>query len=1201
MSKRVKALALALIMVFTTIISMNGMYLSNAYADDASIDVVFHFSGVDDLTDYRLWLWTIGDGFECPMEVSSDNSEATYTYTTDVSTIKIGFIVKKGDGWEGKDYDGDRFVFLNKVVGGTVNIYITSKTADFETNTDDATMGMKITSASTDDLENITFVSGSSVESIDDLGIKVLDTLNNDAEMEVSGVTLTTQNKDGSCKFNIALGEKLDTTGSYVIEYYNGISTLRFMIGMPDPYSNDEFENAYTYEGDDLGATWSESKTDFRVWAPLATDVKINLYKSGTEGTDDLIKQVDMTSDVKGTWVASVDGDLNGTYYTYTATVKGNVEEDIVDPYARTTGVNGARGMIVNLDSTDPEGWTEDVNPQSDKTSYTDDILYELHVRDFSYDESSGVSEANRGKFLAFTETGTTNSYGQTTGIDYLSELGITHVHILPMYDSTSIDETKLDTDQYNWGYDPLNYNVPEGSYSTDPYNGEVRINEAKQMVQSLHNAGLGMIMDVVYGHVSSAGSFCINRLTPSYYSRPNSSASGCGNDTATERSMNSKYIVDSFVYWADEYHVNGFRIDQEGLFDVDTINAATTALHKIDPSIIVYGEGWSMSSTNVTKDNITLADQTGAEWTEECAYFSDGVRDALKGSVFDTTPGYVSGDTAKTSAVLQAIVANPSWQYYPTQVVNYNSCHDNYTLYDRLKITTGNEDATDEELMKQNNFAAAIVFTCQGVPFIQAGEELLRTKPNGDGTYNENSYCGPTSINTIKWDTLNEEMYDTTHSYYQGLMALRTAHPAFRMNDEDDIDDYINFTVKGGSTKQGNSGLIAYTIDAAADEEVSNGIFVIYNPTSSVQTVDLPDDDTWTIYVQDDQAGTTALGTAKTTIDVNPCTATVLCKDETIQASVAYRTHVQKVGWEEEFVTDGETAGTVGKALRLEGIQIKLVDENGDDLDSSKGSIEYRTHVQKLGWEETYAADGATSGTVGQAKRLEAIQIKLTGDVAEVYDVYYRVQAQKFGWLGWAKNDEESGTAGFAYRLEAIQIQLVEKGGDAPEADTTLASFYDKNDIPTIQYRTHVQTYGWQDYAADGAVSGTVGKAKRLEAIQIKVADNKGFEGSIEYRTHVQKLGWEDAYAADGSTSGTSGKGYRLEAIQIRLTGELAEKFDVYYRVHAQKFGWMGWAKNDEQAGTAGYAYRLEGIQIQLLYKDTYAPGNTKNAYVSK
>lgn len=865
MKKRFRALLMALVMMVTTVISMNGNYRFAEAADDG-ITVVFHFSTSDNkFVDKKgntpqLYYWTIGDGVAKDMTVSGN--EATYTLNENSSTLKIGYIVRWGNNWDHKDYDGDRFIDVSAYTSGTVDVYITSGVGAVTIDDSKATKGIKLVSASTEDLTNITFKSSIDIADINSLNIKVKNTMDNVYE-EVSNIS-------GSGKtFTITMANKMDNMKSYEIEYLDGQT---FMVALPDVYSNDEFEGKYTYTGNDLGATWSASKTDFRVWAPLATAVSINLYESGTAGADDKIGQsVPMTADVNGTWVASIDGDLNGKYYTYTATVNNKVVEDVIDPYARTSGVNGNRGMIIDIDSTDPEGWENDANPTDTSVNYVDDILYELHIRDFSIDASSGMT--NKGKYLAFTENGTVNSYGQSTGIDYLKDLGVTHVHLLPTFDYASVDESKLDTPQFNWGYDPQNFNVPEGSYSTDPYNGAVRVKEFKQMVQSLHNAGMSVVMDVVYGHVNSSSNFSINQLTPGYYSRPNSSASGCGNDTATERTMNRKYIVDSVVYWATEYHIDGFRIDQEGLFDVDTINEMVDALHAIDPSIIIYGEGWDMSTTNTTKD-VKLASQSAAEFIAGGAYFSDGIRDALKGSVFDNGPGYITGGFTKLDAVLGAIIANPGWQWNPNQVVNYNSCHDNYTLFDRITITEGNENASFAQRVKQNNLATAIIFTTQGIPFIQAGEEILRTKPNGDGTYEENSYSSSDAINSIKWDTLSQEEYSTTYNYYKGLIAFRKAHAGLRMTSETDIDKNITFLLKGAT----DDSAIAYLINGGANGEASDGIVVIYNPSSAAINVDLPEGE-WGIYAQDDKAGNALLGTAKGKVAVNATSCTILVK----------------------------------------------------------------------------------------------------------------------------------------------------------------------------------------------------------------------------------------------------------------------------------------------------------------------------------
>lgn len=359
-----------------------------------------------------------------------------------------------------------------------------------------------------------------------------------------------------------------------------------------DMYATEAFEKEYTYSGDDLGAVWSREKTTFKLWAPTAETAAVNLYRGGTKGVADRLEQLPMKRTEHGVWVAEKQGDLNGTYYTYEVKVEQEIRE-ACDPYARTTGVNGDRAMVLNLASTDPEGWEKDKNPHAGE-EVTDAVIYELHVRDLSMDEGAGIKHA--GKFLGLTETGTKTAHGVATGLDHMKDLGITHLHLLPFYDYGSVDETELDKPQFNWGYDPINYNVPEGSYATDPYHGEVRVKELKQTIQALHENGISVVMDVVYNHVHNAEEFCFNRLVPGYFSRIDSNGiysngSACGNDTASERSMVRKYIVDSVCYWADEYHLDGFRFDLVGLIDTETINEIVTEVHKKHPDVIFYGE----------------------------------------------------------------------------------------------------------------------------------------------------------------------------------------------------------------------------------------------------------------------------------------------------------------------------------------------------------------------------------------------------------------------------------------------------------------------------------------------------------------------------------------------------------------------------------------------------------------------------------
>ena len=641
---------------------------------------------------------------------------------------------------------------------------------------------------------------------------------------------------------------------------------------MPNIYSTEKFEKEFTYSGSDLGATYTPEKTAFRVWAPTADTVTLNLYGSGTPGTDDLVEQLPMTADVNGTWIAEKEGDLNGTYYTYLVSVGGN-ENEACDPYARTTGVNGKRAMILDLASTNPDGWENDTNPNAGM-AYNDAVIYELHVRDLSSDESSGIQ--NAGKFLGLTETGTTTASGIPTGLDHMKDLGITHVHLLPVYDYASVDETQSDKPQFNWGYDPENYNVPEGSYSTDPYNGAVRVAEMKQMVKALHDNQISVIMDVVYNHVYNASDFCVNQIVSGYFSRicedgTYSNGSDCGNDTASERSMVRKYIVDSVKYWADEYHIDGFRFDLVGLIDTETINEVVTEVHKTHPDVIFYGEGWTMD-TAVTKEGYKMTTQPNSTDVPGFAFFSDTLRDALKGHVFYTTrKGYVSGaadlaDTVKDCFLGQA----GDWCTTPAQSINYASCHDNMTLLDR--ITRSTPGVSEEDRIRMNNLSAAIYMTAQGIPFLQAGEEMLRTKIDASGGFVENSYNSPDSVNSIKWDTLEDETYQNVYNYYKGLIAFRKAHAALRLTNAADVN--ANIISVGGL----DDNVLAFRINGGVNGETSDGIFVIFNPNSAEISVALPDG-TWDVCVNADHAGTDTLTTVSGSVSVEPISAMVLVK----------------------------------------------------------------------------------------------------------------------------------------------------------------------------------------------------------------------------------------------------------------------------------------------------------------------------------
>lgn len=634
------------------------------------------------------------------------------------------------------------------------------------------------------------------------------------------------------------------------------------------------FDENYHYQGNDLGATYSKEKTEFRLWAPTAVEVELRLYKDGH--SDSLIESVLMTPKPRGIWYTQIHRDLDNIYYTYHVKVDGTINE-AVDPYAKAVGVNGNRGMIIDLSKTNPEGWEEDVKPEF--RDIENAIIYELHVRDLSIDSSSGIKE--KGKYLGLTETGTKNEHGLATGLDHLIELGITHLHLLPIYDYATVNEAELDKPQFNWGYDPKNYNVPEGSYSTDPFHGETRINELKQMIQVLHKNGIRVVMDVVYNHTYETEQSWFNKIVPGYYYRMRdnefTNGSGCGNETASEHSMVRKYIIDSLLYWVKEYHIDGFRFDLMQVHDIETMNLIHSTLQEIDPSIILYGEGWR-GGDSALEDSIS-AKKENAPFMKGISFFNDDIRDGIKGSVFlESDPGFVNGGIKKedtirfgvVGAVAHKSVKRKPWAFSPAQSINYISAHDDLCLWDKLAMTSPNE--TEEIRMRMNKLAAAIIFTCQGVPFIQAGEELLRTKPSEDKDkmFDDNSFRSSDKVNSIKWERKTE--YKHIFEYYKGLIAFRKAHPALRMSSAKEVAEHINFL------KWQKKNVVSYIIKNYDNGETANRICVIYNANRKPVKITIPKGN-WTIYVNDEKAGDIAIESfTGSKVIVPPISTLVLC-----------------------------------------------------------------------------------------------------------------------------------------------------------------------------------------------------------------------------------------------------------------------------------------------------------------------------------
>jgi len=632
------------------------------------------------------------------------------------------------------------------------------------------------------------------------------------------------------------------------------------------------------YTGNDLGAVYSPKMTRFKVWAPEAESVKLNLYKQG-EG-DNLIEQHIMKKSANGTYVFEKQGDCNGIYYTYTVVNHGEKQE-AVDPYTKAAGVNGQRGMVINLAKTNPQGFELDGyrNPEH----ITDAIIYEGSVRDFTMDESSGVF--HNGKFLGLTEANTTNHFGEATALDYISDLGITHVQILPAFDFETVDE-KNQKAQYNWGYDPDNYNVPEGSYAVSPYDGAVRIQEMKQMVLALHSRGIGVIMDVVFNHTYRRDDSNLQKIVPDYYYRSDengyTNGSGCGNEVASDRPMAQKLIVDSLIYWAKEYHIDGFRFDLMGVLDIDTMNVIAERLKEIRPDIYLYGEGWNGGPSSLAEEK--RAFKASAKKMPGIGMFNDDIRDTIKGSVFyDDHLGFVNGGTHLENALRYGItgaVAHPQvdydaygskpWAKEPGQSINYVSCHDNYTLWDKLSVSC--PEASEEKKKAMNRLCAAIVFTSQGVPFIQAGEEFLRSKPLPEKKgFAENSYNMPDTVNSIKWDNIHE--YPDMIAYYKGLMALRKAHPVFRMQSEAEMTQNLCFL---SDTPE---NVVAYLLKGKGADDTPENILVIFNGNDEEILYNLPEGK-WKILVDDKTAGADGKKNISEKTDVEPLSALVLEKE---------------------------------------------------------------------------------------------------------------------------------------------------------------------------------------------------------------------------------------------------------------------------------------------------------------------------------
>ncbi len=595
---------------------------------------------------------------------------------------------------------------------------------------------------------------------------------------------------------------------------------------------------------------YSSRQTKFAFWSNVAEQMEVLIYDEANGEKPDNV--VSLTKGDDDFWHATVKGDFAGKFYTVRSFQNGEWSAESPGIFAKAVSINGQRAAILDLKKTNPEGWDKDKRPAM--TDPTDIVVYETHLRDFTMSHNSEVE--HKGKFIGLTEE---------APLQYLQELGITHLQILPMFDYGSIDETTLDQNKYNWGYDPVNYNAPDGGYSTDPADPACRIREAKAMIQALHKAGIRVVMDVVYNHTFDVMGCALGRVVPKYFYRLNddgtfANGSGCGNETASDHEMYRRFMVESVCYWAREYHIDGFRFDLMGIHDQETMRQIRAALDEIDPTILTYGEGWAAMAPAYPYEELAMK-----QWTYKMprvGAFSDDIRNALIGSPFDHERGFASGNPASVKDVMRGLIACPEWSGEPMQHVSYITCHDNYCLRDRIEVSAKGE--TEATKLRMNKLAQTAVLVSQGMSFLYGGEELYRTKRGID-----NSYQSPDSINIIPWE--NRDRYPDLFEYYRQMIAIRRAHKGFRLGSADAVKEHVEFL------DSDNESLIIYRINNLEGIDSAAALTVLLNGSAETLNAAIPEG-AYTILAFDGEADVNGLGDyAGNTIPVAPYSATIL------------------------------------------------------------------------------------------------------------------------------------------------------------------------------------------------------------------------------------------------------------------------------------------------------------------------------------
>ncbi|MDA2299659.1 type I pullulanase [Bacillus cereus] len=815
-------LLLTLIVMLSSVFSFQSV---KAVSNSKTTEIIIHYKEkLGNTKDWNLWLW--GENANgTSYEFTGEDEFGKYAkIKIDGDYNRVGFIVRTNE-WE-KD-GGDRWI--ENIKDGRAEVWILS--GDEKVYNSKPSSDLSIQKATIDSFHEITVTTNVPFhikeKKIEIEGIKI----KNITPYDINSGDITN-------KVKIITEQKIDLKQTYKVKIEN-LADTNTEIGKV--IRSEEFDNLFYYGGNDLGNTYTPQHTKFRLWAPTASEAKLVTYKNWN---DKIGAEINMQQDEKGTWTAELKGNQKGLFYTYKVKI-GDKWTEAVDPYVRAASVNGDKGAVVNLEETNPKKWKANKKPKFKNPE--DAIIYELHVRDLSIQPESGIKQ--KGKYLGVTEKGTKGPEGVKTGLDHIKDLGVTHVQFLPIFDYASVNEETLNEPQYNWGYDPKNFNVPEGSYSTNPYEPTVRITELKQMVQTLHDNNLRVVMDVVYNHMYNAAESNFHKLVPGYYYRYNeegtfANGTGVGNDTASERKMMRKFMIDSVTYWAKEYNLDGFRFDLMGIHDYETMNEIRKAVNQIDPSIILHGEGWDLNTPLAAE---LKANQKNAEKMKGIAHFNDNIRDGLKGSVFEEKEnGFINGKENMEDRIKKGITAgidydtNSSTYQDPEQVLTYVEAHDNHTLWDKLELTNSGDN---EEVRKQmHKLSSSILLTSQGIPFLHAGQEFMRTK-YGD----HNSYKSPDSINQMDW--LRRATFNNEVDYMKGLIELRKKYSAFRMTSAEQIKKHVSFIDAPKNT-------VAYIIEGNKHEYFT----VAHNANREAVEITLPSKGPWKVLVDGKQAGSKPL-----------------------------------------------------------------------------------------------------------------------------------------------------------------------------------------------------------------------------------------------------------------------------------------------------------------------------------------------------